>query len=136
VRDIALAVDADGVHLGQQDLPLAAARGLLGANKIIGISTHNEEQARAASEGGADYIGLGPIFPTATKDAGPMVGVEGLRHISSAMSVPVIAIGGIGEEQARTVRAAGATGIAVISAVLGASDMENAIRSLQSQFGG
>lgn len=132
--DIAAAIDADGVHLGQDDLPLAAARTLLGGSKIIGISTHSREQAQAAESGGADYIGFGPLFRTATKDAGAMQGVERLRDVRRAVTIPILAIGGIKLETASAVIAAGADGIAVISAILGAADIERAAQEMILQL--
>ncbi len=121
--DIAAAVDADGVHLGQDDLPIEHARKLLGKKKLIGISTHSREQAMAAESAGADYIGFGPIFATITKDAGPVQGCAGIRLIRQAVSVPVIAIGGITHEKVRDVISAGADGVAVIAAILSAPDI-------------
>jgi len=120
--DIAKAVDADGVHLGQDDLPLAYGRKILGGDKLIGISTHSVEQARDAEAAGADYIGFGPIFQTTTKDAGPRQGVERLRLVRNAVSIPVLAIGGITSDTLTEAMQAGADGVAVISAVLSASD--------------
>lgn len=134
--DIAAAVNADGVHLGQDDLPLEHARKLLGSGKIIGISTHDPEQARAAEGAGADYIGYGPIFPTATKDAGPLQGIEGLRSVRNAVSVPIIAIGGISSHNIADVFKAGADGAAVISAVLNAPDITSASRSMIDRIRG
>ncbi len=128
--DIAMAVHADGVHLGQADLPLEQARRLLGSGKIIGISTHTIEQARAAQTAGADYIGFGPIFPTTTKDAGPLQGLERLRAIRSVVTIPVIAIGGINEKNVGEVLRAGADGAAVISAILSVPDLHGAARAM------
>jgi thiamine-phosphate pyrophosphorylase len=122
--DIALAVDADGVHLGQDDLPVEEARKIIGREKLIGISTHNTEQARDAEQSGADYIGFGPIYPTATKDAGAAQGLENLRTIRQTVSIPIIAIGGINESNAGDIVRAGADGVAVISAILTADDMK------------
>jgi thiamine-phosphate diphosphorylase len=124
--DIALAVEADGVHLGQDDLPIDKARKLLGRQKIIGISTHDREQAWAAEQAGAEYIGFGPIFTTPTKDAGRAQGLDGIRQIKQVVSLPVIAIGGINHSNAGDVLRAGADGIAVISAVLSAPDFKAA----------
>ncbi|MEK7308743.1 MAG: thiamine phosphate synthase, partial [Nitrospirota bacterium] len=98
--DIALAVDADGVHLGQKDLPVAEARKVLGKNKIIGISTHSLKQAIDAERAGADYIGFGPIFRTATKKAGKPKGSKSLIEIKKHIKIPVVAIGGITAENA------------------------------------
>lgn len=128
--DIAAAVDADGVHLGQDDLPIEKARELLGKNKLIGISTHSREQAVAAEIAGADYIGFGPIFATTTKDAGPIQGCPGIALIRQAVSIPVIAIGGITHENAGDVIEAGADGVAVLSAILSATDIGRAAATM------
>lgn len=132
--DIAVAVGADGVHLGQDDLPLADARKVVGERLLIGISTHTREQALAAEAGGAGYIGFGPVFPTATKDAGPLRGIDGLREVRSAVRIPVLAIGGITAANAEAVVAAGADGVAVISAVLDAKDPGIAARKILTRI--
>ncbi|MCS7282230.1 MAG: thiamine phosphate synthase [Anaerolineae bacterium] len=130
--DIALAVDADGVHVGQDDMPASLARKLMGPGKIVGVSVDNLEQALQAERDGADYVGAGPIFATPTKpDAAPPIGLEGLAEICRGVSIPVIAIGGINAENAGTVIAAGAAGIAVVSAVVAAPDVEAAARRLR-----
>lgn len=129
--DIALAVDADGVHLGQSDLPLELARKLMGPERLIGISTHCPEEVHTATKGGADYIGFGPIFPTATKpDHEPVVGLAGLRQIRTLTPLPIFAIGGITEATAADVIDAGANGIAVTSAILDAPDTPRAVNAL------
>ncbi len=124
--DIAAACGADGVHLGQDDLPLADARKLLGKEKLIGISTHSLEQALMAEAGGADYIGFGPIFKTATKDAGETQGCGRLSDLKRSVSIPVVAIGGIAPDNVRDVIIAGADGAAIISAILSAPDIQQA----------
>lgn len=124
--DIAAAIDADGVHLGQDDLPIACARKLLGKEKCIGISTHSIEQAKAAEAAGADYIGFGPLYATATKDAGAAQGIAALSSITKSVSIPVIAIGGIQHANIRDVLQAGAAGAAVISALLATDDITSA----------
>jgi len=124
--DIAAAVDADGVHLGQDDLPVEFARRLLGKDKLIGISTHSLEQAVAAEAAGADYIGFGPIFPTVTKDAGQTQGIQNLSIIRQTVTLPVIAIGGIKHSNVRDVILSGADGVAVISAILSAGNIATA----------
>lgn len=134
--DVALACQADGCHLGQDDLPLADARAALaacGRPLWLGISTHNLEQVRAAVAGGADYLGFGPVFATRTKaNPDPVVGVAGLAEAARAAgSVPVVAIGGIGLEDAAAVYAAGAAAICAISAVNGAADVAKAGRRLR-----
>jgi len=128
--DIAKAADADGVHLGQDDLPLEYGRKVMGGDKLIGISTHSVEQAREAEAAGADYIGFGPLFPTATKDAGPYQGAEMLRLVRKAVTLPVLAIGGIRPDNLAEAMQAGADGVAVISAVLSARDPGTAARDL------
>ena len=133
--DLALAVDADGVHLGQDDLLLSDARSLLGPAKIIGISTHRASQVEEATREGADYLGFGPIFPTGTKPQhGPAVGIEGLRHIRPLTQLPVFAIGGITLDSLDAVIEAGADGVAVISAILNAARIQEAVRAFMSRF--
>ena len=130
--DLAMAVNADGVHLGQEDLPITYARQLLGPHKIIGLSTHTVAQVRDAVTSQPDYIGFGPIYRTATKtDHDPVVGLEGLRAVRSQTTLPLFAIGGITAEISPDVMAAGADGVAVISAILTAPDLGAAIRSFQ-----
>ena len=125
--DLALAVDADGVHLGQDDLPPKAARALLGAGKILGVSTHSLDQAVRAAEDGADYLGIGPIFTTATKPTGyKPVGCEMIRQLRQRIDLPLLAIGGITLDNVGEVIRAGATGAAVISAIIGSDDMARA----------
>ncbi len=114
--DIAAAVAADGVHLGQDDLPIDAARRVIGQG-VIGISTHSHHEALAAAEAGADYIGFGPIFTTKTKDAGIPKGTDMLAEIRRLVSVPIIGIGGISAETCGSVVQAGAAGVAVASAL-------------------
>lgn len=133
--DLALAVDADGVHLGQGDLPLDLARKVVGPDKLIGISTHNPDQVSAASEGKPDYLGFGPIFkPGSKQDHDPVVGIEGLRAIRALTSLPIFAIGGITVENVRDVMKAGANGVAVISAILKAPDITQAVRDFLAQM--
>jgi thiamine-phosphate pyrophosphorylase len=118
--DVAAALGADGVHLGQDDLPPEAARKLLGTSAIIGFSTHNVEQARKAVGLPIDYLAIGPIFKTGTKlDTEPIVGLEGIREVRPIVGeLPIVAIGGITLENARAVLEAGADSVAVISALL------------------
>lgn len=129
--DVALASDADGVHLGQTDLPLAAARRLLGDRCWIGISSHDVTQARAACAGGADYIGFGPMFATSSKVSGyEPRGLDGLNAVRRAVEVPIVAIGGIVEANARNVIDAGADAVAMISALAVGPDVSGAVRRL------
>ena len=125
--DVALAVEANGVHLGVHDMPVAIARRLLGPDPLIGFSPETLEQACAAEAEGADYLGVGSIFGTTTKpDAGPPIGLSGLRKVIAAVSIPVVGIGGINAHNAPQVIQAGAAGVAVISAVVAAEDVEAA----------
>jgi thiamine-phosphate pyrophosphorylase len=128
--DIAIASNADGLHLGQEDLPISAARQLLPIDTIIGCSTKTIAAALQAQTDGADYVAVGSMYPTASKTDTHVVGLETLRQIREAISIPIIAIGGINAKNAGEVMAAGADSIAVISAVLGAEDVEEAARQL------
>lgn len=133
--DIAQAVDADGVHLGQKDLPLEIARKILGKEKIIGISTGNVEQAIEAEKNGADYIGIGTVFFTGTKkDINVPIGLDRLREIASKVAIPKVAIGGINENNTKDVITSGVDGVAVISAILGKEDIREASRVLKGFF--
>ena len=128
--DVALSCGADGVHLGQEDLPLRAARSLLPA-KIIGISTHDLEQAKQAQNGGADYIGFGPMYGTATKQTGYSArGVVMLREIRNIVRIPIVAIGGINEGNVSAVWNAGADAAAIISDILAAEDIAAKVRRI------
>ena len=130
--DIAQLVDAAGVHLGQQDIPAAAARRVLGATKIVGVSTHNLEQAEAAArDGSADYLGYGPIFPTASKDhPDPVQGLDGLRRVRARITLPLVAIGGITAATMPDVLNAGADAVAMISEIIRAADVAARVRAL------
>jgi thiamine-phosphate pyrophosphorylase len=129
--DVALATDADGVHLGQDDFPIPLARKILGNNTIIGGSAATVEEAQKCAAEGADYIGFGPVFPTSSKfDAGPVSGMEILKKVVREFSLPIIAIGGISADNVPEVIQAGAYGIAVISAVCCQEDPEQATRDL------
>jgi len=132
--DIARLCGADGVHLGQDDLPVSAARRVLAEGQIVGLSTHSMEQARQAMAHGADYLSLGPVFPTATKGYEQAAGLEYVRAAAAEISAPLVAIGGIGLERLPEVlSAAGKTRliIAVCSAILGAEDIEAATRTFR-----
>lgn len=128
--DVAILSGADGVHLGQEDLPLAAARDLLGANRIIGISTHTVDQARAAQDGGADYIGFGAIYSGGLKDVKNAQGLARLSEVRRAVQLPIVAIGGITEATLPEVLAAGADAAAIITDVVRAPDVAAKVRSL------
>jgi thiamine-phosphate pyrophosphorylase len=135
--DVALACGAAGVHFGQDDMPLSIARKVLAQKMVIGISANTREQALEAERRGADYIGLGPIYATASKETAlPLVGPEGIRRVKARVRIPVVAIGGITFQNAPAVAAAGADGIAVISAILGRPDPERAARRLKDLFRG
>jgi thiamine-phosphate pyrophosphorylase len=128
--DLALAVEADGLHLGQDDLPASVARRLLPPSMFLGVSTHSLEQARQAEREGADYVAVGSIFPTATKPEFQLVGLDLLRTVRQAIAAPLVAIGGITADNAEEAIRAGADGVAVISAVCGARDPAEATRRL------
>ena len=128
--DLALSLGADGLHVGQEDLPAAAARRILRPGMILGVSTHDEAQARLAREDGADYIAVGSIFPTGTKAGFQLVGLDLLRELRPRLGVPVVAIGGITEANVAQVMEAGADAAAVISAVCGTADPREATARL------
>jgi thiamine-phosphate pyrophosphorylase len=132
--DIAAIVGADGVHLGQHDLPIAEARRLLRPGAIVGRSTHSLAEAKAAVNEGADYISVGPIFETQTKDAGPPVGLELLGQVAEGVGLPIVAIGGITPQNARSVKKAGATLVAVCAAVCGSKTPKEAARAIREQL--
>jgi thiamine-phosphate diphosphorylase len=128
--ELALAVGADGVHLGQDDMPVRFARKVASGRLVIGVSTHSLEEARSAFEDGADYIGFGPVFRTGTKDAGEPMGPEKLRLIKDEVGGTVVAIGGIDASNALETLKAGADALAVISAVTGSEDMKRAVAEI------
>jgi thiamine-phosphate pyrophosphorylase len=133
--DIALAVEADGVHLGQSDMPYAAARRMLGSKKIIGITVHNLYEALEAEALGADYLGVSPIYQTATKpDAGKPAGIVLMEEIRARVKIPLIAIGGINLANAPEVIRAGADGVCAISAVVAKENVGDEIRKFQGLF--
>ena len=133
--DIALAVNADGVHLGQDDLPLEEARRILGPDKMIGISTHKLEEALAAERTGADYIGVGPVFPTDTKeDVVDPVGIQYVDEVVRNISIPFVAIGGIKLHNVDEVLQAGAQRICIVSAVVGADDVRGAAQAFRNKL--
>lgn len=135
--DIAMAVGAAGVHLGQDDLPCAAARKILGEDYIIGVSAHNPAEAKAALQSGADYLGCGAVFGTATKADVKKLGTDGLAAICKAKGLPVVGIGGVTADNYREVRAAGADGAAIVSGILAQPDIRTtveAIARISSEF--
>lgn len=128
--DIAMAVGAAGVHLGQDDLPCAAARKLLGEDYIIGVSAHNPAEAKAALQSGADYLGCGAVFGTATKADVKKLGTEGLTAICREKGLPVVGIGGVTADNYREVRAAGADGAAIVSGILAQPDIRATVKAI------
>ncbi|MGI6453894.1 MAG: thiamine phosphate synthase [Syntrophomonadaceae bacterium] len=131
--DIALAVDADGIHIGQGDLPLEIVRRLVGPKKIVGYSVANVDQALYGENHGADYLGVGPVYPTDSKlDTGEPILLTGLRMIKEAVSIPVVGIGGIGLSNLKEVKSSGIDGISVISAILGSEDIAGTSKKLIS----
>lgn len=132
--DIAMAVDAAGVHLGQSDMPLKAARHLLGEHKLIGVSAARVEEACEAEQGGADYLGVGAVFTTGTKDNTRPVSRELLMQIRDAVAIPMVAIGGITAENVLKLRGTGINGIAVVSAVVAQPDVTEAAQRMRRLF--
>lgn len=133
--DVALACGAAGVHLGQEDVPVPLARRILGPDATIGVSINTPEEARRAERQGADYVGAGPAFATTTKDSPlAVLGPDGIRIIVQATRLPVVAIGGVGAGNAAELARAGAGGIAVVSAILGAPDARKAAEDLKKAF--
>ncbi len=135
--DVALALEADGIHVGPDDIPVAAVRRVVGTELLIGRSADDPEVARRAVDDGADYIGCGTVYPTSTKaDAGGVIGLDGLARVVASVRVPVVGIGGITEERAPAVSETGAAGVAVVGAVMAASDPAEAVRALLTPFRG
>jgi thiamine-phosphate pyrophosphorylase len=133
--DIAIACGADGVHVGQDDMPASDIRKLIGSEAILGVSTTNVDEAIKAEADGADYIGVGPIFPTMTKtDAGEALGLTTIPTSKQVIRIPLVAIGGISLENVASIASAGANSAAVISAVTGALDMTEAVKALAATF--
>ena len=126
--DIAFAVGAAGVHVGQSDLPAEVARRMLGADAIIGVSAHNAEEALAAEAAGADYLGCGAVYPTGTKKDTSVIGVKGLKAIRAVTKLPFVGIGGVTLANYRDVLNAGADGAAIVSAILSANDIESTVQ--------
>lgn len=131
--ETALLVGADGVHVGQKDMSPAAARELLGENKIIGVSARTVEQALKAQKEGADYLGVGAVFGTGTKADAQAISLESLRDICRAVKIPVVAIGGINEEHIPRLSGTGIAGVAVVSAIFASDDIKEASRRLRRQ---
>lgn len=129
--DIALAIDAAGLHIGQKDMPAPVARRLLGPEKILGVSAATMEEAEKAEKDGADYIGVGAVFPTSTKDDARSVSVELLKEIKARVSIPVVAIGGLNSKNVKIINTTKIDGIAVVSDILGKEDIKAAAEELK-----
>ena len=129
--DVALACKAAGVHLGQDDIPPSAARAILGPDAIIGVSAHSCEEALAAEKDGADYLGVGAVFPTNSKDDASEVGLNMLKEIRQISKLPIVGIGGINAQNYTQVRAAGAQGAAIISGILGVNNIEDEVSKIK-----
>ncbi len=132
--DLAVACGADGVHLGQDDLPVSAARLMVGQDLIVGISTHSLDQALRAEAEGADYIGFGPVYPTATKQDAQAVGLEPLAEVLAQVRIPVVAIGGIQLDRLEALARTGTRCVAVVSALTGAEDVAAATRARRQRW--
>ena len=131
--DIALACDADGLHIGQNDMEASKARQLLGPDKILGVSAQTVKQAIAACNAGADYLGVGAVFPTGTKNDAKAVSLDALKAITAAVDIPVVAIGGIGADNIAELSGTGIAGAAVVSAIFARTDIKKAAAELRQQ---
>ena len=132
--DIALAVDSEGVHIGQDDMPAVVARKIIGDDKILGVSASTVDEAIKAEDDGADYIGSGAIFPTSTKDDAESVSKEELKEIVDAVDIPVVAIGGINLENASLIKDTGIAGFSVITAIMNAEDPKESSEKLKEIY--
>lgn len=132
--DIALAVDSEGVHIGQDDMPADIAREIIGEDKILGVSASTVEEAKKAEKDSADYIGSGAVFPTATKDDADSVSKKELKEIVDSIDIPVVAIGGIVVENASTLKDSGIAGFSVVSAIMSAEDPKEASKKLKEIY--
>ncbi|MGN0104952.1 thiamine phosphate synthase [Methanobrevibacter ruminantium] len=132
--DIALAVDSEGVHIGQDDMPADIAREIIGEDKILGVSASTVEEAKKAEIDSADYIGSGAVFPTATKDDADSVSKDELKEIVDSIDIPIVAIGGITVENASTLKDSGIDGFSVVSAIMSADDPRDASRKLKEIY--
>lgn len=128
--DVAVAVDADGVHLGQQSMPPEAARKIVGPEILIGVSTHNIVEAKAAEAGGADFITFGPVFFTPSKDFGAAVGLACLKNVKRLVAIPIFGLGGIKSGNVKQVLLHGADGVSMISGIFGCDDIQKAAESV------
>lgn len=132
--DIALAVNADGIHVGQSDLSLKNVRKLIGKDKIIGVSCGNLEEAKKAYKNGADYLGVGAIFPTNTKKDAKDVGIDGLKEIINNIPLPIVAIGGINKENIEKLRDINLAGVALVSAIISQKDVKNSAKNIKKIY--
>nr|WP_295000272.1 thiamine phosphate synthase [uncultured Methanobrevibacter sp.] len=132
--DIALAIDADGVHVGQSDMPCDVTRKLVGPDKIVGVSAATIEEAKKAEKDGADYIGTGAVFPTATKDDAPKITKKDLKEIVDSINIPVVAIGGITLENAHELKDTGIKGLSVVSAIMSSDNPKKSSEELLNIF--
>ncbi len=132
--EIAKETDADGLHIGQSDISISTARSIIGYDKILGVSTHNILQARKAQKEGADYLGVGPLFHTATKDYEPTAGINYLQEVRREITIPFVAIGGINAGNLHEVLSAGGLRVAVCSAIICSNHIQQATRALKSQI--
>lgn len=130
--DLAVEVDADGVHVGQHDMEAGEVRKKIGPNRILGVSAQTVEQALLAQQAGADYLGVGAVFPTGTKDDADAVSIQTLGEICHAVNIPVVAIGGIGQHNVMQLAGSGICGIAVVSAIYAQTDIQNAASTLRA----
>ena len=132
--DVALAINADGVHVGQSDMPCDVTRKLIGENKILGVSAATIDEAKKAEKDGADYIGTGAVFPTSTKDDAPNITKKDLKDIVDSINIPVVAIGGITIENANELKNTGISGLSVVSAIMSADNPKEASEKLLNIF--
>lgn len=132
--DVALAIDADGVHVGQSDLPCDVTRKLIGKDKILGVSAATIEEAKKAERDGADYIGTGAVFPTKTKDDAPSITKEDLKEITESINIPTVAIGGITLENASQLKDTGIAGLSVVSAIMSSDNPKKSSEELLNIF--
>ena len=132
--DIALAIDSEGVHIGQDDMPADIARAIIGDEKILGVSASTVDEAVKAQKDGADYIGSGAVFPTSTKDDADSVSKDELKEIVNSIDIPIVAIGGITLENAQELKDTGISGFSVVSAIMGAKDPQEASKKLKEIY--
>lgn len=132
--DVALAIDADGVHVGQSDMPCDVTRRLIGDDKILGVSAATVDEAQKAQKDGADYIGTGAVFPTATKDDAPSITKDDLKEVVKSIDIPVVAIGGINHDNASELTDTGIAGLSVVSAIMSADDPKKSSEELLKIF--